>query len=955
MDTFFIKNNPMNREIMRCPHVPLILLLCLFFFFGSLGPLHAPTAYAGWGEDKAPASVRESLEMGLPQDVIILYAHDDIQQSARVRQREKEINSDDEEIGEFRAAAYAKRRKEVFSRLPESQYTPLEAYERLPLDFVRLKSDSVLSELADDPYVKGIYPNKARKMLLSESLPFIGQPEAEALGHTGAGTMVVVIDSGVDYTRTAFGSCTSPGQPADCRVVYADDLTDFDDGTLDDSGHGTNVAGIVLGVAPDAEIAALDVFNGSTAYDNVILKGIDWAMANRTTYNIVAVNLSLGSDSNLASCPNSVYAQSFDLAREAGIVPVVSAGNEMMTNALSEPACVPGAVSVGAVYDHNIGTVYWDGCTDRTSAADMVACISNSASTLTILAPGVNISTAGQEKSGTSMAAPHVAGAVALIKGDTALPDATVGQTVTRLTASGKSVRDSRNGLTFPRLDVGAALEDLVDSDGDGTTDTVDNCPDTPNNDQADGDGDGTGDACDSCPADTDNDLDGDGICGDLDNCPSTANTNQSDADRDGYGDACDAPSQPVLAGYSCLDLSNRSGIFPKLDTEGWTGILLVNLDNAAGEIVLTALDNNGRTVATENLTLAGHAKTVANPRNLFSVDISRATYLRYSSSVAIAGFQLNGSADDTMLDALPVLARSGPTLHFPHVAVSAIWESEVSIINASDSEMLTGELQAYDDGGNGVSQPLTINLPARGRTEIDVGGTGGFSDPESISHLVFTAQTGEAAGYVKFSTAGKYRAAVPAAPQANSGDIYIPHIASNDLWWTGIGLVNTNNVSATLTIQFDNGSQKTVTLPANGHRAFSIRSLFAGTAQPAINSGVIQNASGVIGLELFSGGDLLAGFLLSDDTSTRIPYAHIATGAVWWTGIAAYSPNASANTLTIRPYMEDGTPLTTQSLVIDAQGKYLGTAAQLGLPAGTAWFQIDSSSPMTGFQLFGQ
>ncbi|MDT5272206.1 MAG: hypothetical protein QOH49_4392 [Acidobacteriota bacterium] len=81
------------------------------------------------------------------------------------------------------------------------------------------------------------------------------------------------------------------------------------------------------------------------------------------------------------------------------------------------------------------------------------------------------------------------------------------------------------------------------DGDGDGICDAVDNCPTTPNADQADADHDGRGDACDNCRATANpaqEDADGDGVGDACDNCRTTPNPGQADADGDGRGDACD-------------------------------------------------------------------------------------------------------------------------------------------------------------------------------------------------------------------------------------------------------------------------------------------------------------------------------------------------------------------------------------------------------------------------------
>ncbi len=120
----------------------------------------------------------------------------------------------------------------------------------------------------------------------------------------------------------------------------------------------------------------------------------------------------------------------------------------------------------------------------------------------------------------------------------------------------------------------------------------------------------------------------------------------------------------------------------------------------------------------------------------------------------------------------------------------------------------------------------------------------------------------------------------------------------------------------------------------------------------------MITNASGVIGLELFGSsgwGTQLEGILLTDKTTSTIYYPHVASDDDWWTGIVAYNPSASACTITITPYSAQGTALPSSTFPIAGKGKYVGAVANLGLPAQTAWFKIDSTnSPFTGFELFG-
>ncbi|MCX5824635.1 MAG: hypothetical protein NTY86_14300, partial [Deltaproteobacteria bacterium] len=292
-------------------------------------------------------------------------------------------------------------------------------------------------------------------------------------------------------------------------------------------------------------------------------------------------------------------------------------------------------------------------------------------------------------------------------------------------------------------------------------------------------------------------------------------------------------------------------------------------------------------------------------------------------------------------------------------------WQTEIAIINTSPDQTVTGTLRGLSDEGQLV-ETKAVTLSARGRRQITVADE--FTNHANIGYIIFDTNSAAVQGYTKFFIAGSYRAAIPAVKEVNTSDIYIPHIASNADWWTGVSLVNTTSATKELTITFNNGQSRQITLTANQHRAFDIaqeffnnqpqpdQEFFNNQPQPDIQSAVITNASGVIGLELFGSlgwGTQLEGVLLTDKTTSTLYYPHVADNG-WWTGIVAYNPSASQCTITITPYSAQGDPLSPSTLPIPGKGKYIGPVTLLGLPAQTAWFKIDSTSPITGFELFG-
>jgi subtilisin family serine protease len=231
--------------------------------------------------------------------------------------------------------------------------------------------------------------------------------------------------------------------------------------SLDGCGHGTRVAGIVLGdepgggltgVAPHADLIAIQIFSDIAgelgAYSSDILAGLQHILGLAAFHQIASANLSIGGDlfTSEADCDRTVASQfaAVALLRAANVLTVAASGNEGLTNAMTTPGCLSNVIAVGS-----------------TSDFDEISSFSNSASFLRLLAPGevVESSVVGggtDLASGTSMAASHVAGGIAAIR--EAIPSATADEIENALALSGVPVFDARNGITRPRIQVPEAI-----------------------------------------------------------------------------------------------------------------------------------------------------------------------------------------------------------------------------------------------------------------------------------------------------------------------------------------------------------------------------------------------------------------------------------------------------------------------------------------------------------------
>lgn len=362
----------------------------------------------------------------------------------------------------------------------------LHTFSEVPVQTLRVDAAG-LDMLSGIPGILSVTEDVPVPPSLNETTSLIGADKAVQSGYDGSGSAIAILDTGVAQNhpflrgRVTDQACFSTtdasyGSTSLCPGG-ADEQTgpgsaDSESGPCATMGaacsHGTHVAGIAAGngkdlggapragVAPGADIVAMQVFSRFTSstycgaqpscvmsFTSDQLAALEKVYALKQAGKpIVAANMSLGAGRFTAACETDARKAIIDSLYGAGVATVVASGNNSYTNAVNSPGCVASAVTVGATTD-----------------ADQLASYSNRGPLVDLFAPGHGVvssvpADAYGTKNGTSMAAPHVAGALAVLR--KAAPQAPLGELVQALAGTGKTITYTEG--TTPRIQLDRAV-----------------------------------------------------------------------------------------------------------------------------------------------------------------------------------------------------------------------------------------------------------------------------------------------------------------------------------------------------------------------------------------------------------------------------------------------------------------------------------------------------------------
>ncbi len=368
------------------------------------------------------------------------------------------------------------------------RFTPALALTVTTADLARLRRAPEVAGIQEDvPVAPHRDPAAALGARLDDSTVLVGATAAHAAGFDGTGYDVAILDSGVESTHpfltgkvvaeACFNTTSAPNFSTTLCPNGEDEQigegagADCDEADYSGCSHGTHVAGIAagnqpadapgptVGVAPGAGVVAINVFSGfsgqqaacggtpcilSFTSDQILGLEHVFDLVQNGGRSIASANMSLGGGQFFSTCDADTRKPIIDNLLSVGVATTISSGNGGFQNSTGAPACISTAVTTGS-----------------TTKADGLSSFSNTAPWVDLLAPGSSIlSSVGGGNfafyNGTSMAAPHVAGAFAIL--NQRFPDETPEEILARLRVSGVRIPAGSPSALFSRIQIDDAF-----------------------------------------------------------------------------------------------------------------------------------------------------------------------------------------------------------------------------------------------------------------------------------------------------------------------------------------------------------------------------------------------------------------------------------------------------------------------------------------------------------------
>ena len=365
-----------------------------------------------------------------------------------------------------------------------------------------------LQALIDNADVLSIEKDEILHANLAQGIPLMNA-STPRISYNGSGLSVAICDTGIDYTHPRLGGGGFPNS----KVIGGHDCGDNDNNPMDADGHGTACAGIAAGelgavgnyiggVAYSARLYAVKISHGTggSAYTSDMIEGWEWCITHQNddpSNPIMIISTSFGGGRYFNTCDSTSIAMTTAAANavSAGMTLFVSSGNDGYCDSIEWPSCISHVISVGAVYDADLGRnppSGYVGCIkngscagtpgppcdekwylDEPANADQVTTYSNSSSFLDLFAPSNWATTTelgggywdtANGFGGTSAACPYAAGAAACLQtAAKAITGSflTPSQVKSTLIDNGDLVTDGKVAITKPRVNLGDAVDSI--------------------------------------------------------------------------------------------------------------------------------------------------------------------------------------------------------------------------------------------------------------------------------------------------------------------------------------------------------------------------------------------------------------------------------------------------------------------------------------------------------------